>query len=154
MITFEMETVDQAFDPHAMAWLARYHEEAVRTGVRMFDINNVNQYKTIERQGALRLLVARRDNLQIGFCTCFVMRSNQAAELVGQIDMIYVVPGMRGTMIGMNMVCRLTEQLRKEGVTLFRAFSATKVNSGPLWEWLGFEKVGTIYEKLSPAITH
>jgi len=152
MITYALENVDDVFDAYALGVLMQYHNEAVQEGVRHFDLNNVEQYRRIQKTGQLRLMVARQDGMAIGFCTCFVSRSNQHAELVGQIDMIFVRPDRRTRMIGLDLVTRLMAQLRTEGVTLFRGMSSAKINSEPLWRWLGFERVGTIYERSCPAI--
>jgi len=148
MITFALESVDTAFDAYAMHWLAEYHGELARTGVRKFDLTNVEQYRQFQKAGGLRLMVARDETgMAIGFCTFFVMRSAQAAELVAQSDMLFVRPDKRAHLIGLDMVARMMKGLKEEGVTLFRATSSTRTDSSALWRWLGFSMTGMIYER-------
>jgi len=92
-------------------------------------------------------MVARENDELIGYAVFIVAPAKQRAGKVAQCDLVYVRPDKRFGRVGVNMLKAMLERLAAEGVTIVRGMSSTRVDTGPLWRWLGFELTGMIYER-------
>jgi hypothetical protein len=148
MITMRLESIDQCLDQRGLALLTAHHDEINRAGLSAFDQRNIDRYRAIEAAGGLRIMVAREDNEQVGYAVFFVSPSNQTGGKVAQSDMYFVRPDKRFAFIGLHlMTAMITHLVTHEGVTEVRGMSSTRLDTGPLWRWLGFEMTGMIYER-------
>ena len=104
-------------------------------------------YDALEMNGALRIYTVRdNDATLVGYAVFFVRRSpHYRGSLQAVQDILFLVPALRGQMLGARFVRWCDDQLRVEGVQVVRHHVKAAHDFGPLLERLGYELEDRIY---------
>lgn len=106
------------------------------------------KYEAMDLTGRLLILTARVEGELVGYAIYFVMpalhyrRSLQAFQ-----DVLYVAPEYRGGLLGMRLLKRSDQELKRMGVEVVRQHMKAAHSFGPLLARLGYELEDLIYVK-------
>lgn len=129
--------------------LAAHHAETAVFG-QEFPFNpNYAGYVSIEWANALRVYTVRKDGVLVGYSVCFVSPSLHRQVLEANEDLLYVVPELRGSLVGVRLMRYVEAELATEGVQIFarRTKAAHPSNFGPMLERMGYAPIETIYAR-------
>lgn len=141
---FQREQSFEIFD-EAMPLLRQHFEEISANKDIPLD-PDFEAYELMERQGMLRTFTARDDGKLVGYAVFFV-RANihyKTSKQANQ-DILYIVPSLRGGLLGYRFIKWCDEELRAEGCQAVYQHIKAAHNFGSLLERIGYRLVDLIY---------
>lgn len=101
----------------------------------------------MEERGELRAWTVRHDGHLVGYVVCLIgPHLHYRTTIHGWVDVVYLVPALRGTGVGRRLLDRVITDLREAGVRRLACHVKLGFDFGPLLEQMGFRATETIWE--------
>lgn len=121
-----------------------HHDEAGDGIALDFDFA---QYLLMDKLGTLQFVTARAAGNLVGYHSSFISPSlKHRGQLIGSIDMFYLLPVYRSGMTGYKMIVYAVERLIERGVV--QIVASVKERHAPMFDRLGFRESERVYVKV------
>ena len=147
-VTFMVEAWTACFAEMSALWNEHWEEVAINRDQIKLD-PDLDQYRELERTGALHVVVARERGAIVGYHISIVRpHLHYRRSLSAFTDVYFLRKSHRHGMTGVRLIKAAEETLRARGVQ--KMFTGTKLtlDMGPIFQRLGWTPTETLYTKM------
>lgn len=148
MITLQVEAWSACFAEMSELWREHWEEVAINRDAIQLD-PDLDQYATLESQGALHVVVARDRGQIVGYHISIVRpHLHYRNSLSAFTDVYFLRKSHRHGMTGVRLIKEAESTLAARGVQ--KMFTGTKkhLDMGPIFTRLGWTETETLYTKV------
>lgn len=148
MITFMVEPWSACFGEMSKLWQEHWEEVAINRNSIQLD-PDLDEYASLERTGALHVVVARERGAIVGYHISIVRpHLHYRRSLSAFTDVYFLRASHRKGLTGVRLIKAAEETLRARGVQ--KMFTGTKkhLDMGPIFERLGWTETERLYTKV------
>ena len=146
VLTFQREPLMPAFQEAGPLFREHYEEIAWKQDKVKLD-PDVGKYAAYEKADVLRVFIARRDGILVGYAAYILSRPLHYKGIIAATnDVVFLSKSERGG-AGVRLMKFAEKELIAEGVQAISLHIKTWANWGKLAERMGYEHTEVIYQK-------
>jgi GNAT superfamily N-acetyltransferase len=147
-VAFALESWSSFYnDPARSALWQEHYDELAGSPDREAMAPDVPFYEFCDARGQLQVLTARRAGRMIGYTIVMVRRHTHYATFCGFEDAYYLTSSERRGGVGVLMIARTLEALKRRGVKKVYFMNKLSLDIGKLFEKMGFEETDRVWMK-------